>query len=172
MESIDEERSIAHNTSTISGNHAGSEMTSLKRSRKSKVKLPPIQLPPQNSPHRAERARRRWRKLQTVFLSIRQFRFFSTAHIESPQKLQLELSNFTSTSPLKPSIQASPEKLRTIPRSFLEEHQLVDRFSRLAVNGSKQSLEEMMRIVRGYPKQHIYCPSDPNHLLNAANRNG
>jgi len=45
-------------------------------------------------------ARKRWKMLSTVFLSIRQFRSNSVCNIDSPEKLLADMTNFTS-SPLK-----------------------------------------------------------------------
>ncbi|CAD8055940.1 unnamed protein product [Paramecium primaurelia] len=81
---------------------------------------------------------------------------------------------------IKPSTNTNVSKIHPDPSSrdsenvneILSNLKLVDRFIYYSEQGSQKDIQNMIKLLQIYPKKHLYCPTDPKHILNSFNKFG
>ncbi|CAK76421.1 unnamed protein product (macronuclear) [Paramecium tetraurelia] len=81
---------------------------------------------------------------------------------------------------IKPSTNTNASKIHPDPSSrdsenineILSNLKLVDRFIYYSEQGSQNDIQKMIKLLQIYPKKHLYCPTDPKHILNSFNKFG
>ncbi|CAD8154760.1 unnamed protein product [Paramecium octaurelia] len=81
---------------------------------------------------------------------------------------------------IKPSTNTNVSKIHPDPSSrdsenineILSNLKLVDRFIYYSEQGSQNDIQKMIKLLQFYPKKHLYCPTDPKHILNSFNKFG
>ncbi|KAM3143847.1 hypothetical protein pb186bvf_004123 [Paramecium bursaria] len=108
-----------------------------------------------------ENARKKWKLLQAVFLTVHRLQKHEVISIDSPIKLHHEMTNYTS--PIKSRIQqCSFDAYEYSPNIFVQ----------CAEDGSTKSIARMLQIINLNPKKYLYSSADERNFINARNTQG
>ncbi|CAD8175082.1 unnamed protein product [Paramecium octaurelia] len=107
-----------------------------------------------------------------LLLSIRRMQQNIVEHISNLDQLKETM--------IQPSTNMNVSKIHPEPSSrdcenvneILSNLKLVDRFIYYCEQGSQSDIQNMIKLLKVYPKKHLYCPTDPKHILNSFNKFG
>ncbi|CAD8163602.1 unnamed protein product [Paramecium pentaurelia] len=107
-----------------------------------------------------------------LLLSIRRMQQNIVEHISNLDQLKETM--------IQPSTNMNVSKIHPEPSSrdyenvndILSNLKLVDRFIYYSEQGSQKDIQNMIKLLKMYPKKHLYCPTDPKHILNSFNKFG
>ncbi|CAD8079342.1 unnamed protein product [Paramecium sonneborni] len=127
----------------------------------------PTKINPDDSPKK-----NKFKAFGNLLLSIRRLQQNIVEQISNADQIKetmIKHSNMTNATKIHP--EPSSRDVENV-NEILSNLKLIDRFIYYSEQGSLKDIQNMKKLLQIYPKKHLYCPTDPKHILNSFNKFG